>query len=183
MDEARDATGGPEDGFIVVAEVVKAVGLRGEIKLYPLVDWHEPLLDSGFLRWSGGASFEVITARPSGECTVVLCEGCRSREEAEARVGDLVGFRREDYLAESFPRPPEGLPFAFLDREVVLAGGERVGVVGEVRRFGPRMLLVIEREGREVLIPAQEPFLGPEAGLEGPLVIDPPEGLLDVAGD
>ena len=34
-------------GFVPVAEVVKAVGLRGQYKLYPLLDWHPPLLETG----------------------------------------------------------------------------------------------------------------------------------------
>ena len=35
----------------------------------------------------------------------------------------------------------------------------------------------------ETLIPALPPILRPDDGLDGVLVIDPPEGLLDVAGD
>jgi len=55
--------------------------------------------------------------------------------------------------------------------------------VNEVRRYGHQDMLVLLVAGREVLIPALEPILRGDDGLEGPLIIDPPEGLLDVAGD
>ncbi len=53
----------------------------------------------------------------------------------------------------------------------------------EVRYTGSNYLLVIDdpsRPGIEVLVPAVEPILRNDEGLEGPLVLDPPEGLFDV---
>jgi 16S rRNA processing protein RimM len=167
-------------GFVTVAEVVKAVGLRGEVKLYPLLDFHAPLLESGFLRWQDGAPATFERGRSSGGCVVAKFAGCEDRDAAEAMVGRELGFAREDYLAPDFPRPPEGLPFRYLDRTVQTVAGETVGTVGEVRRYAAQVLLVLQREGREVLIPAVAPILRPDAGLEGPLVIDPPAGLLEV---
>jgi hypothetical protein len=41
-------------------------------------------------------------------------------------------------------------------------------------------LLVVPVEGGEILVPSVEPILRFDDALEGPLVIDPPEGLLDV---
>jgi 16S rRNA processing protein RimM len=174
-----------DDGeLVLVAEVVKAVGLKGEIKLLPLVDWHEPLLGTDWLVWEDGTPLRVLRARPSGSCVVVLSADCRDRDRAEAAVGRRIGFRRDDYLAPGFPRPAAGLPFRFVGREVVLAGsGEAVGVVDEVRTGAAQMLLVIRRGAAEILIPAVAPILQGDDGLSGPLQIDPPEGLLDVAGD
>ncbi len=175
---------GAGDGFVVVAEVVKAVGLKGEGKLLPLVDWHGPLLGTDWLRWEDGSPLRVLRSRPSGACVVILSEDCRDRDGAEAAVGRRIGFRRDDYLAPDFPRPPGGLPFGLLGREVILAGsGETVGTVDEVRTGTVQRLLVVRRGGTEILIPAVEPILLPDDGSDGPLVIDPPEGLLDVAGD
>ena len=56
-------------------------------------------------------------------------------------------------------------------------------VQDEVRRCGPQHMLVVLDGVREILIPAVAPILRADAALSGPLVIDPPEGLLDVAGD
>lgn len=166
-------------GFVPVAEVVKAVGLRGEVKLYPLVDFHAPLLESRYLRWQDGAPAVFLRGRASGGCVVAAFEGCADRDAAEAMVGRELGFAREDYLAPDFPRPAGGLPFRYLGRPVVTTAGETVGLVDEVRRYTAQVLLVVLREGREILIPAVAPILRPDEGLEGPLVIDPPAGLLD----
>ncbi|MGD9548491.1 MAG: ribosome maturation factor RimM [Candidatus Krumholzibacteriia bacterium] len=174
---------GTAPDFVVMAEVVKAVGLRGEVKLYPLLDFHADVLDSPFALWQDGSPVECRGYRPSGSCVAIRTAGIEDRNGAEAAVGRLVGFRRSDYLRPEFPRPPEGLPFRYLGRTVVLAGGGTVGEVVEVRWNGGQLLLVIAVDGREVLVPAVPPILRPDQGLEGDLVIDPPEGLLDVERD
>jgi 16S rRNA processing protein RimM len=75
------------------------------------------------------------------------------------------------------------LPFRFLGRPVDMTDGTTIGKVEEVRLYGAQFTLVLPFEGRQVLIPAVPPILRPDDALDGPLVIDPPEGLLDVAGD
>jgi 16S rRNA processing protein RimM len=170
-----------DDRFVPVAEVVKAVGLKGEVKLYPLLDFHEPLLEGDHLVWGDGTPAAVTRHRPaSGGTVVITIAGCRDRAGAEALVGRELGFRRGDYLRRDFPRPAAGLPFRYLERPVVTADGRRVGTVDEVRRAGGTLLLVVPGNGGEILIPAVEPILRPDDGLEGELVVDPPEGLLDV---
>lgn len=168
------------DDFVAIADVVKAVGLKGEIKLYPLLDFHEPLLDSSYLVWGDGTPATLQGHRQAGACVAAAPQDSRDRSQAEALVGRQVGFRRDDYLREDFPRPPQGMAFRFLDRPVVTVDGDPVGPVTEVRRAGGNLLLVVAAAGSEVLIPAVEPILRPDAGLTGDLVIDPPEGLLDV---
>jgi len=173
--------GRDEDEFVAVAEVVRAVGLHGEFRLQPLHDWYAPLLGSPYLRWLDGAPFAATGARPDGEGAVVRTADCLDRVAAEARVGRAIGFLRSSYAEPAFPKPPEGLPFRFLGRPVVTAGGAAVGTVAETRRYAGRLVLVIERRGREVLVPAVAPILRPDDGLVGPLVIDPPPGLIDDA--
>jgi 16S rRNA processing protein RimM len=169
--------------WIAIAEVVKAVGLKGEVKLYHLIDFHAPLLESAYLQWDDGSAARVTHQRSAKGGTAVALAAVRDRSAAEALVGRELGFARQSYLEPDFPRPPAGLPFRYLDREVVTAGGDAVGVVDEVRRYGAQVILVVPRGGREVLIPAVAPILRPDDGLVGPLVIDPPEGLIDAAGD
>jgi len=166
--------------FVPIAEVVKPVGLKGDMKLYALLDWHEPLLASAYLIWDDGTTARVLRRRDHASGAIVGLAGCEDREAARARCGRRLGFRRKDYLREGFPRPPAGLPFRYLGREVRLVAGGLVGQVDEVRRYADQITLVVLREGREVLIPAVVPILKTDEGLEGPLLIDPPEGLLDV---
>jgi 16S rRNA processing protein RimM len=169
--------------FIVIGEMVKAVGLKGEVKLYPLLDFHEPLLDSRYLVWEDGGPVEIEWHRQAGSCEAVKVSGVVGRNAAEALVGRQLGFMSENYLEPDFPRPAGGLPFRYLGRQVTTVDGHEVGTVDEVRFTGSNYLLVIpdaRAVGREILIPAVEPILRPDEGLEDALVIDPPEGLLDV---
>lgn len=170
------------DRFVPIGEVVRPVGLRGEVKLYPLLDFHAPLLDSGYLKWQDGSRAEILRHRPAGSCLVLLARGAATREDALALVGRTLGFQAQDYLREDFPRPPQGLPFRYLGRPVVTRSGLDVGTVAEVRWTGGQLLLVVDRGTREVLIPAVPPILSPDEGIAGPLCIAPPEGLLDVDG-
>jgi len=169
--------------FIVIGEVVKALGLKGELKLYPLLNYHEALLDGPYLVWGDGSAVDVEWHRQAGSCEAVKVSEAGNRGAAEALVGRKLGFMRESYLEPEFPRPAGGLPFRYLGRPVETVTGQTVGTVEEVRFTGAGYMLVIPdaREGAgEILIPAVVPILRPDDGLDGPLVIDPPEGLLDV---
>ncbi len=131
------------DAFVSIGEIVKAVGLKGEVKLYPLLDFHEPLLDSGFLVWQDGTPARLKQHRPSGGCVAVWPEGSDSRDRAEKLVGRELGFLRASYLDPGFPRPGGGLPFRYLGRRVVSPAGEVIGTVDEVRLAGGQLLLVM----------------------------------------
>lgn len=171
------------DAFVPIGELVKAIGLKGEVKLYPLLDFHEPLLDSGFLVWQDGTPARLKRHRPSGGCVAVWPEGSDSRDRAEQLVGRELGFLRASYLDPGFPRPGGGLAFRYLGRRVVSPAGEVIGTVDEVRLAGGQLLLVVPDGAGEILIPAVAPILQPDDGLEGDLVVDAPEGLLDVHRD
>jgi 16S rRNA processing protein RimM len=169
------------DRFIVIGEIVNVVGLRGELKFYPLLDFHEPLLGSPFLIWGNGEPAPIARHRVmSGGCWGLTVRSVVGRGAAEAMVGRELGFMAASYGDPAFPRPDGGLPFRWLEREVLTGDGAVVGIVDEVRRIGAQFMLVIPDGGHEILVPALAPILRPDDGLTGPLVIDPPEGLLDV---
>lgn len=167
------------DGFVPIADVVKAVGLKGEVKLYPLLDFHAPLLGSEFLLWDDGSEVVLEKARPAGQCVAVKPEHCNDRNAAEAQVGRQLGFQRDAYLDAGFPRPDGGLPFRFLGREVTDGDGQVLGTVQEVRRYVAQTLLVVDYDGREVMIPVVEPIVEADDSLDGPIVVHAPEGLFD----
>lgn len=184
----EDSSGmeGASHGFVAIGEIVRAVGLRGELKLYPLLDFHEPLLGSPFLVWSDGTPAQVQRHRiMSGGCWGLAFRDVGGRQldgrgAAESMIGRELGFLAASYGDPAFPKPSGGLPFRWLGREVVTGGGDVVGIVDEVRRIGAQFMLVIPDGPGEMLIPALAPILRHDDGLEGQLVIDPPEGLLDV---
>lgn len=166
--------------FVCIGEVVKAIGLRGEVKLYPMLDYFEPLLKSRFMVWADGSAASVERHRPAGSCIGLKVDGVHDRNGSEALVGREIGFMSQSYLEEDFPRPESGLPFRYLGRQVQTVEGGNLGEVQEVRVGGAEYLLVIPGEAGEILIPTVEPILRFDDELEGDLVVNLPEGLIDV---
>ena len=182
MGEAAMAETTP-NRFVIIGEVVKGIGLKGEVKLYPLLDYYSELLLSGYAQWSDGKKAEITRFRQAGSCQALKVRGVDDRNAADAMVGQELGFMSHDYLAADFPKPDEGLPFRWLGREVQTTAGQTIGIVDEVRVAGAGLMLVLkdlEQAGQEILIPALAPILQPDAGLSGTLIVDPPEGLFDV---
>jgi len=172
-----------ENQFVVIGELVKAIGLKGEIKLYPLLNYYQDLLDSKFLVWADGTPAEVSRHRQAGSCRAIKVPDVHDRNGAESMVGRKLGFMSHSYLVADFPKPEAGLPFRWLGREVATASGEALGVVDEVRVAGAGYVLVLEdceQAGNRLMIPALAPILQPEDDLSGTLIVDPPEGLFDV---
>ncbi len=168
------------NAFVCVGQIVKAIGLKGELKLYPFMDYYDELLESPFVVWQDGAVARIKHFRQAGACIAVTVEGVSGRNAAEAMVGKELGFLRSNYDHEDFPLPKGGLPFRFLGRDVRTVEGASVGTVDEVRLAAGTFLLVIPSGGSEILIPVVAPILEANDALEGDLIIDPPEGLLDV---
>jgi 16S rRNA processing protein RimM len=168
------------NAFVSVGQIVKAIGLKGELKLYPFMDYFDELLDSPFVVWQDGSEVGIRHYRQAGACVAVSVHGVTGRTAAEAMIGRELGFLRSSYEHGDFPVPSGGLVFRFLGRKVCTTDGQSVGTVSEVRLAGGVNLLVIPQGDKEILIPAVSPILEQNDSLEGDLIIDPPEGLLDV---
>lgn len=169
--------------FICVGEIVNVIGLKGEVKLYPLMDYFDELLDSPYVVWRDGSKVDLRRYRQASSCMALSLEGVNNRAAAEAMIGRELGFMSSNYANEDFPKPNGGLAFRYVDREVHTADGKVVGKVAEVRLAGGQHLLVISDGDKEILIPAVSPILELDDKLEGTLTINPPEGLLDVHAD
>ena len=168
------------NAFVSIGQIVKAIGLKGELKLHPFLDYFDELLDSPYAVWQDGSEAGIKHYRQAGSCVALTVSGVGNRNQAEGMIGRELGFLRSSYLEDDFPIPRAGLAFRYLGREVRTIDGESVGVVDEVRLAGGVHLLVIGEGDKATLIPAVSPILKMDDALEGDLIIDPPEGLLDV---
>ncbi|HEX7880081.1 MAG TPA: ribosome maturation factor RimM, partial [Candidatus Eisenbacteria bacterium] len=111
---------------------------------------------------------------------LVRFEGVTDRDRAEELVGGTLAIPREELLPA-----PEGTIYVadLIGLAVVTAGGEPVGTLTAVYPGAGHDVYGVEREGREVLIPAVEPIVV-ELDMDARrLVIDPPDGLLDIGVD
>jgi 16S rRNA processing protein RimM len=76
--------------------------------------------------------------------------------------------------------PDRFYDFEVLGRRVVTREGTEVGEVAGILETGGPALLVVKRGDREIYIPLAEGILVGFDREAGPVVIDPPEGLLEL---
>lgn len=170
--------------FIEMAEIVRAVGLRGEMKLVLFGDFDGDILASHYLklrsRQGAESPAQVVSLRPKGETAIVRLLGVEGRSAVEALVGAGLGFSAEDYDRPDFPRPELPSPFVYEGLEVFTTRGELVGEVAEMLLWpGQRMLRVRRVGAADALVPAVAPFLCSMDRAARRIVIDPIPGLLD----
>ena len=163
-------------GLVRIGTVVRALGLRGHLGVAGS-EGALARLDRVTLRRPGGGaeSGAVLEARPQGRLWALRLEGVEGRTAAEERVGSEVLAERED-LGEA----GEGLHFwsDLEGLEVVTKDGKALGRVTGLYDTGGVDVLVVEGDEGERLVP-----LAPYVAVEreaGRVVVDPPEGLLDL---
>jgi 16S rRNA processing protein RimM len=171
---------------VVVGRIGRPHGVRGEVTV-------EVRTDDPDLRFVPGA---VLFTDPAdrGPLTVSACrwhndvllltiegpdgEVLGSREAAEA-------VRNTELLVEVADLPPLEDPDAYYDHQLVgltarLTDGTELGEVTAVRHEGADLLVVRRAERGELLVPFVAAIV-PAVDLDGGfVVVDPPEGLLEL---
>jgi 16S rRNA processing protein RimM len=159
-----------------IGKVVRPLGLKGFLGVAG-TEGALANLERAWLQRPGTEVEEVgiLEARPQGRLWAVRIEGVGDRTAAEKWIGAEVLVERRD-LGEAgegrhYWADLEGLP-------VVTAAGEPVGKVTGLYETGGVDVLVVAGEKGERLIPLAPYVEVDEAA--GRIVIDPPEGLLDL---
>ena len=177
---------GDDPAHLVVGHLSKPHGVRGEIMVWPLTDRPDEIFAPGSRlllgndRGETGPSPEeqvVEASRPYRRGVLLKLQGVEDRDMA----GDLSGR----YLlvpAEEVGELGEGELFyhQLLGLEVETVDGERVGRVREVYETEPDHLLEVKGEGKLHLVPFSRRVVRDVDVEAGRMVIDPPEGLLDL---
>jgi 16S rRNA processing protein RimM len=170
-----------ESELIVIGRIVKAHGLRGEVVVRPSSPGSDVLFHvSPVILETGGRneSREILRGREQGQAVVLALEGVTDRNAAEALVGSQLLLKKRDL-------PPPSDDEVYIDSLmgliVVSPTGELLGKVVGFEDGGMQSWLVVERKGREVLVPFTEPLIKIE--LEAArIILDAPDGLLDPDG-
>jgi 16S rRNA processing protein RimM len=165
---------------VQLGHVVKAVGMRGEVKLRASGDFWEAALGGSPLELVGAGtarSVEVASHRAQGpDIWVLHFRDVADRDAAEALVG-LELVLRDDAGVE----PPGGLrPFQVRGFRCLLPDGEVLGVVEDLMAMPAHDVLVVRSGERTHWIPAVEPILLAVDFDRGEVRIDPPAGLLEI---
>ncbi len=174
--------------LLVVGHVNKPHGTKGELFVWPLTDHPGGTFAPGVVVRAGRTEspdpdpggltpLHVVDARPFRRGYLVAFGEIRDRTGAEALSGSYLYRPIEELepLAEG-----EVFYHQMLGLEVVTTEGRRVGRVVEVYELRPSDLLEVSDGERSVLVPFIESIVTEVDVEEGCLVIDPPEGLLDL---
>ena len=172
---------GVESGYVAVARIARTRGRRGEV----LADFHTDFpsrfdaLEEVWLELAGGRRERIglEEAWEHGGRLVLKFRGVDTIEAAERYVGAWV-----EVGAESAVELPEG---TYFDHDLVgcsLVGsdGRALGVVRDVVRLAGNHQLLVERSGLEYMVPARAEICKEIAIAQKRIVVDLPEGLIDL---
>lgn len=168
--------------MILVAEVVKPHGLRGEVCIDSFAD--SPFLfgevPSVFLAKEGGKPrrFRVLTHRKHKGRVLLTFEGVDGREAADALRGYQVLVREKDL-------PESGKDSLYLYQikgmRVLLENGDVVGTVSDfLLNMGQETWVIKSDEGKEILFPAEKDFIRSVDLESREVTVAPPLGLFDI---
>ena len=169
--------------LVAVGEVLKPHGLTGEVKVRSLSDRTEDRFRRlrQCILWDpdtdGREACRIASCRLDGEMVLVKIAGIDSPEEARRLSGRLLAVDRADALPA-----PDGCfyPWQLVGARVETRDGRQAGTFVRVEPSGAHDLWVIDHGGRERLIPAVAEIIVDVSVAEQRIVIDPPEGLLDL---
>jgi len=167
--------------LVVIARAVKPRGLKGEIVAELLTDFPDRFEDLE----------ELILVSPSGERTIKRLEDYWFQNDRVIlkvagyddvdTAKELVGFEFAVPESERVSLPEDHYYDWELEGCTVKVGANSIGTVSSVLRTGGAEILVVTDEsGKERLIPLADSIVVEIDAAGKSIVIDPPEGLLDL---
>jgi 16S rRNA processing protein RimM len=173
--------------YLVVGHLAKAHGTKGEMFVLPLTDHPEGTYAPGVVVLLGRVEgdepdpdlppLRIQTVRPFRGGFLVTFHGVENRNQAELLRGSYAYREASELepLAEG-----ELFHYQLVGMEVFTPDGARVGAVTHVYELQPVDLLEVRGDTKEYMIPFLEQVVI-EVDADGRrIVIDPPEGLLDL---
>jgi len=173
----------PGAALVAVGEVLRPWGLQGEVRVKPLTDHPKERFRalSECVLWEPvpdrRETCRIASCRFEGQTVLVRMEGVTSPEDARRFTGRLLAVALEDVLPA-----PEGHFYAWemAGAAVETRDGRRVGEFVRVEGSEGQPLWVVAEGGREHLVPAVPEIVVEVNVKKRRIVIDPPEGLLEL---
>lgn len=172
----------PNPRYLMLGEILRPHGVRGELKMRLLTDYPERLktLKQVFLARSVDApsprSYTIETVRPHQEYALIRFQDVLDRDAADRLRGMLVMIDIENAVPLE---EGEFYLYQLLGLQVQTAEGEVLGKVTEVLETGANDVYVVrgDRYG-EVLVPATPHTIISTDIAGGLITVSLPEGLL-----
>jgi 16S rRNA processing protein RimM len=157
----------------VIAQLLRPRGIKGELAAIPFSDnperFHTVIVN--------GADLPVENVWRHGDRVIFKFGGVDSIEDAEKLAGAEVCIPKSDRA-----KLPQGEYFQtdLIGCTVVERGGDIVGVVTGSQEYGGPLLLEVDAQGREVLIPFARSICVDIDIAGKKIVVDLPPGLKDL---
>ncbi len=172
---------GADGDLVAVGRIGPAHGLRGEVIVVPFTDQPDERFAPGAVLVAEPGDTGPLTVESSrwqGKRMVVRFAGVVDRSGAEA-------LRGTDLLIPAADRPDLDDPDDFYDTDLIglaaaTVDGRALGPVRDVVHGPAADYLVVEVDGQERLVPFLAAMVPSVDVAGGKVVIDPPEGLLEL---
>ncbi len=140
----------PEPRFLIVARVLRAWGIRGDLKIQPFTDRPEHLKRYTHVH-IGSREYAVKSLRPYQGNWLLHLVGVETRTAAELLNGQTISIEREQRQLDR----DEFFAHQIIGLKVKTIGGDDLGVVTEIIATGANDVYVVNGERGEVLLPAR----------------------------
>ncbi|MCY9787824.1 ribosome maturation factor RimM [Nocardiopsis sp. EMB25] len=167
---------------LVVGRIGRAHGVRGDVAVDVRTDDPAARFAVGSVLATdpaGTGPLRVAATRRHSGKLLVRFEGVKDRDAAEELRGTVLLVDSADIAP--IDDPDEFHDHELIDLAVVTTDGDPVGRVEDVLHHAQDVLVVATADGREVLVPFVSALVPEVDVAAGRLVIDPPDGLLDLA--
>ena len=174
-------------GFLVVGRIVKAHGIKGEFIVRPFTDYPSSTFVPGVSLLLGNtqgdgpdpklSALELEQARPHKDGYIVSAVGIGDRNHSESLRGHYL-FR--DVAALEPLADGQLFYHQILGMKVQTSFGQVVGEVTEVYELNPNDILCVQGTEGEVMIPFSKDMVIEVNADKECIVVDPPDGLLDL---
>ena len=166
--------------FLTVGQVVRTIGLKGEVKIYPSTHFRDTRFKKGsrvFLLNEKGEIEKELTIkmhRTNGDCDNLIFEEISSIEEAEK-------INKKYLFVEKNPEILGKNEFFYSDligMKVSFDNGQEIGVVKAIEEYSSYATLRVKSKEKDVLIPFVNAFIKDVSLKNKKIVVNYIEGLL-----
>jgi 16S rRNA processing protein RimM len=170
-----------KDKWILIGKVTGTHGIRGQLRIASFSGEPESIIPHRTLYFQRPAeeleSFEVAGSSVHGKKVLVSLKSLDDINKLEFLVGSDIYVERKQ-----LPDLADGEYYwcDLIGLKVFTVKGEYIGEVSDIMATGSNDIYVVRNEGKEFLIPAIEDVVVKIDLDESEVIIDPPEGLLDL---
>ncbi len=172
------------DELIAIGRYNKPHGVAGEISATIDVDMDTLQGLSCLVTDIDGifVPFFVNACRPKSQETVLLTiDGINNEKEVSRLVNHDIYALKRDYRQESLDSDADGFPLDyFIGFELHDSDGQRVGEITDVDEQTENAIFIVDREGAELMVPATDELIVEFDLDKKVMVMDLPQGLLDL---